>query len=199
MLESLVLSKLDYACTVFHPLPAYQEKRLQRLQNACAGFVTRKFAALEDIIKWNWLPVKENVEFNILKLAHKSLCDNNSFPEYLKLTFHQVTAYNLRSSKAPVFSIPRESRTFQHSAATMLNRPPIETRSVLDHNFFCRSAKKHLFARYQSWILIIIIVYFNILCHVSSIIFIVITFLTSYCIYIIRIVYLPVTIMRFLD
>lgn len=112
--ESLVLSHLNYACTVFDPLPVYQEKRLQRLQNACAGFVTRLFADLEDIIKLNWLPVKENVEFNILKLAHKSLYDKNSFPEYLKLSLHQVTAYNLRSSTAPVFSIPKESGTFQH-------------------------------------------------------------------------------------
>ena len=79
--ESLVLSHLKYACTIFHPLPVYPEKRLQRLQNACAGFVTRKFADREDIIKLNWLPVKENVEFNILKLAHKSLYDKKSFPE----------------------------------------------------------------------------------------------------------------------
>ena len=71
--ESLALSKLNYALMVFHPLHVYQEKRLQRQQNACAGFVTRKFAGLENIIKLNWLPVKENVEFNILKLAHKSL------------------------------------------------------------------------------------------------------------------------------
>ena len=108
LVESLDLSKLNYACTVFHPLPVYQEKRLQCLQNACAGFVIKTFAGLQGIIKLNWLPVKENVEFNILKLAHKSLYDNNSFPEYLKLTLHQVTAYNLRSSTAPVFSIPRE-------------------------------------------------------------------------------------------
>ena len=98
-----------------------------------------------------------NLEFNILKLAHKSLCDNNSFPEYLKLTLHQVTAYNLRSSTAPVFSTPRESGTFQHSAATLFNWLPIATRNILDHNVFCSSAKKHLFAKYQSWICIIII------------------------------------------
>lgn len=46
--ESLVLSHLNYACTVFHPLPVYREKRLQRLQDACAGFFTRKFAGFED-------------------------------------------------------------------------------------------------------------------------------------------------------
>ena len=39
--ESLVIAKLDYASTVFYPLPQYQVDRLQRLQNACAGFVLR--------------------------------------------------------------------------------------------------------------------------------------------------------------
>ena len=36
MTESLVLSKVNYACSVFHTLPACQMKSLQRLQNACA-------------------------------------------------------------------------------------------------------------------------------------------------------------------
>ena len=104
------------------------------LQNAFAGFVTRKFADLEDIIKLNWLPVKENVEFNIRKLTHKSLYHKNIFPEYLKLSLHQVTAYNLRSSTAPVFSIPKES------TATLFNRLRIVIRniSVLNsHNHYC--------------------------------------------------------------
>ena len=98
------------------------------------------------------------------------------------------------------FSIPRESGTFRHSAATMFSRLPIVTRNILDHIFFCRSAKKHLFVGYQSWILIIIVVYFNISYYVSSINFIVITFLlAAVYIYITNNVYSPVTIMRFLD
>ena len=71
-----------YACSVVHPLPAFQLQRLQRLQNACAGFVTRRFAGVEDAAKLNWLPVNTNVELNILNLAHKSLYDE-SFSEYL--------------------------------------------------------------------------------------------------------------------
>ena len=89
--ESSVLSKVNYACCVFHPLPAFQMKRLQRLQNACPGFITRRFARVEDVLKLNWLPVNENVELNILKLTHKSLYDG-TFPEYLKLNLHKVSA-----------------------------------------------------------------------------------------------------------
>ena len=81
-----------YACSVVQPLPAFQVKRLQRLQNACAGFVTRRFAGVEDVAKCNWLPVNKNVELNILKLAHKSLYDE-TFSEYLKLNLHKVSAY----------------------------------------------------------------------------------------------------------
>ena len=94
-------------------------KRFQRLQNACAELFTRTFARVEDVAKLNWLPVNKNVELNILKSTYKSLYDE-TFPEYLKLNLHKVSAYSLRSSIAPVLSIPRESRTFQHWAATTL-------------------------------------------------------------------------------
>ena len=73
---------VNYACSVFHPLPAFQMKRLQRLQSACTGFVTRRFAGVEAVVKLNWLPVNKNVELNILKLAHKSLYDE-TFPNIL--------------------------------------------------------------------------------------------------------------------
>ena len=138
----IVLSKVNYACSVFHPLPAFQIKRLQRLQNACAGFATRRFARVEDVLQLNWLPVNENVELNILKLAHKSLYDE-TFPEYLKLNLHKVSAYSLRSSIAPVLSIPRESGTFQHSATTY-NKLPVAIRNITKYNSFCRSVKRHL-------------------------------------------------------
>ena len=142
----IVLSKVNYACSVFHPLPAFHMKRLQRLQNTCPGFVTRRFARVEDVLQLNWLPVNENVELNILKLAHKSLYDE-TFPEYLKLNFHKVSTYSLRSLIAPVLSIPRESGTFQHSAATIFNKLPVAIRNITESNSFCRSAKRHLLCK----------------------------------------------------
>ena len=44
LMETLILSKLDYSCTVFHPFPLCQLKRLQRMQNVCAGFVHGRYA-----------------------------------------------------------------------------------------------------------------------------------------------------------
>ena len=109
LVESLILSKIGYASPVFYPLPVYQQKRLQRLQNACAGFV-RKFARQEDLATLNWLSISKRMDFNILKLTYKALHDD-PFPEYLRLSLHCVNAYRLRSSSAPVLSIPKESGT----------------------------------------------------------------------------------------
>ena len=38
LVECLIFTKLDYCSVVVNPLPDYQLKRLQRVQNACAAF-----------------------------------------------------------------------------------------------------------------------------------------------------------------
>ena len=141
--ESLVLAKIDYACTVFYPLPQYQLKRLQRLQNASAGFVLRKFASTNDLKYLKWLPIIGRIEFNLLKLTHKALY-NNKFPEYISLTTRSVNAYDLRSSCAPVLEVPRETKTFNHSAAIIFNKLPVDIRNIQEFNSFCKKVRKHI-------------------------------------------------------
>jgi len=51
LVESLILSKLDYASTVFYPLPLCQQKRLQRVQNVCAGYVLGRYAREADCLQ----------------------------------------------------------------------------------------------------------------------------------------------------
>ena len=90
--------------------------------------------------------MNKNIKLNILKLAHKSLY-YEMFPEYLKLNLHKVSAYSLRSSIAPVLSIPRESGTFQHSTATIFNKLPVAIRNITEYNSFSRSVKRHLLCK----------------------------------------------------
>ena len=52
-----------------------------------------------------------------------------------------VSAYSLRSSIAPVLSIPRESGTFQHSEASIFNKLPVAIRNMTEYNSFCRSVR----------------------------------------------------------
>lgn len=71
--ESLILSKLDYNDAVCYPLPAYLQKKLQRVQNAAAGFVTNRYSSESDVLNLGWLPVKERTEFTSCD-QHTSLC-----------------------------------------------------------------------------------------------------------------------------
>ena len=117
---------------MFDPLPAYQLRRLQRMQNACAEFVLRKYANECDQVTLNWLDIAKRRNLSVLKLPFKSLNDTN-FPEHLRLSTQAVSAYKLRSSVAPllcVLCIPKESGTFQDTAATFFNSLPTHVKNI---------------------------------------------------------------------
>ena len=80
--ESLILSKLDYSCVVFHPLQLYQQKQLQKVQNVCASFVLGRYAREADSPQLGWLPVAERRQFQVLLSAFKALYFSN-WPEYI--------------------------------------------------------------------------------------------------------------------
>ena len=48
--ELLILSKMDYADVVFHPLSLKLQKRLQKVENAAASFVLGRYVKEKDII-----------------------------------------------------------------------------------------------------------------------------------------------------
>jgi len=85
LVQSLVLSKLNFNDTVTCPLPMFLQKRMQRVQNAAAGFVLNHYCSEEDVLQLGWLPTLENTKLNILKLGHRALYNNN-WPEYLTLS-----------------------------------------------------------------------------------------------------------------
>ena len=141
--ECLVLSKLDYAAAVFYPLPLYQLKRLQRVQNACAGFVLGRYANENDLHTLNWLPMSKRRDFIVLKLVFKALHDKN-WPSYLALEKCEVGKYNLRSMGATTLKVPRLVGTFQETSAQLFNKLPPEIRETHDFNAYCRLIKAHL-------------------------------------------------------
>ena len=73
LVQSLVLSKLYFNDSVTYPLPAFLQKRVQRVQNAAAGFVLNRFCSEKDALELGWLPTLENTQLNILKLGHRAL------------------------------------------------------------------------------------------------------------------------------
>ena len=71
--ESLILSKLDCTTTVFYPLPECQQKRLQRVQNVCAGYVLGRYAREADCLQLGWLPLIERRSYQLLQCVFKAL------------------------------------------------------------------------------------------------------------------------------
>ena len=63
--ESLVLSRINYYNVVYGQSLNYLVKRLQRVQNCAAGYVLGRYANAADVVNWNWLPILENIEYNI--------------------------------------------------------------------------------------------------------------------------------------
>ena len=79
----------------------------------------------------------------MLKVTHKALYDD-TWPEYLRLKFHTVSAYNLISLEAPKLAIPAESGTFQDSAARLFNVLPDKLRHETDYDKFVKFVKNFL-------------------------------------------------------
>ena len=143
LVESLVLSKLDYCDTVYYPLPEFQLKRLQRVQLVAASFVLNRYVNdINDIVKIGWLPVRQRRDFHVLKLVHQALY-SPSWPSYVPLdTVKHLRS--LRSGAATRLTIPMERGTFQDSAAKLFNVLPANIRNCSDFKVYCREVNAYL-------------------------------------------------------
>ena len=67
-------------------------------QEICdAGYVLGRYANISDNLKSDWLPIKENVEFNISKYAYEALNDK-LWPTYLRIeTVKKQQSYDQRT------------------------------------------------------------------------------------------------------
>ena len=75
LIESLILTKIDFNDTVYAPLTQSQVNKLQRLQLSACSFVFGKFVKPEYILKLKWLPIAQRRKYNVLKNAFKAITD----------------------------------------------------------------------------------------------------------------------------
>ena len=84
LLRALVISKLDYCCSVLAGLPATLLRRLQSVLNAAARLVfsASKYShASPLLLELHWLKVPERIKFRLCVLVYR--CLNGSAPSYL--------------------------------------------------------------------------------------------------------------------
>ena len=123
LVESLVMSKLDY--------------------NVAAGFVLNRYTTESDVLeKLRWLPIKQRIEYHVLRLAHKSLWES-SFPDYLRLERRTVNR-QLRSSQSINLTVPLETGTFQDCSAKLFNQLSSQIKNERDFISFLKQVKQLL-------------------------------------------------------
>ena len=108
MVTSLVLSKINFCCTLFFGLPQKQINRLQKLQNYAIRLV-KKIPKYEHITEHRrelkWLTVESFIKFRYLCMAHD--CFYGNAPLYLKNELEKhVPSRPLRTTYENTFKLP---------------------------------------------------------------------------------------------
>lgn len=146
LVEALVLSRIDYGNAIFSNIPAYLIKQLQRVQNAAAAFVLRRYTQETDVLKLMWLPVSERIQFSLAKLAYKAVTDD-TWPEYLPMERNEQPRRALRSNivtdETTLKCLTNVHSTFESVASSIFNDLPRKCRTAATYQDFCRTSKKY--------------------------------------------------------
>ena len=85
LINSLIISKIDYCNSLYHNLPANQLKKLQNILHRGARLITgssRRDRITPILIDLHWLPIKARIEYKICVITFLALKTDE--PGYLK-------------------------------------------------------------------------------------------------------------------
>ena len=152
VMQSLVMSRLDYCNALLIGIQQDLIAKLQRLQNSAARIVsrTRKYEHITPVlIKLHWLPIKFCIQFKVLLLVYKAL--NGLAPKYIKeLLVPYKPRRHLRSEAKGLLDEPRTrlkfgDRAFSISAPRLWNALPQHLKDSTSCQAFKKCLKTHLF------------------------------------------------------
>ena len=127
LVQSLILSKLDYCNSVLANAPGYLIKKLQRVMNAGVRFIynIRKREHITPYIKKaHFLPVSYRIKFKLCLLVYKAF--NGLAPDYISemLTLHTPTLRNERD--AMMLQLPKKKeKTIYYQMCISWNALPL--------------------------------------------------------------------------
>ena len=158
LVTALVLTRLDYGCSVLSGITDQQLDKLQSVLHAAARLVsyTGKFDSITPVLRdLHWLSVRERIQHRLASLVYK--CLHGQGPSYLSTQLRTVSSVDsrrhLRSATAGHLMVPTTlhptmgGRAFPTVAASAWNGLP----SLVTHSeslcIFKRRLKTFLFSR----------------------------------------------------
>ena len=161
LIQTSVISKLDYCNSLLTGLPACALKPLQMIQNAAARLVFNqpKFSHVSPLLRsLHWLPVAARTEYKTLTLAYKAT--KGMAPPYLQSLIQPYNpSRSIRSANTGKLSEPSlkhlgqrstRPRLFSHLAPKLWNKLPSAVRTADSLPIFRRNLKTHLFRLHLS-------------------------------------------------
>ena len=155
LVQSTVVSRLDYACALLPGISRTLVQKLQVVQNRAARLITG--TKLRDNItpvlrSLHWLPVRARIEFRLMTYVYKCLHDRA--PLYLRDMLHlYTTGRPLRSSSdESLLHVPRTRkniglRAFSATGPRLWNDIPRTVRESDSLAMFKRRLKTHYFVQ----------------------------------------------------
>ena len=154
VVQTLVLSRIDYCNALMMGSAEYQINKLQRIQNMACRVIcnVRKYDSITDHLKdLHWLQVREQIAFKICILMFK--CFRNTAPEYLAelIRFDRNHNRNLWSNLKHLAQVPRSTNVQTSMSAFSIVGPrlwndlPVTVKVKENIKEFKAALKTHLF------------------------------------------------------
>ena len=152
LIQSLVISRLDYGNCLLAGSAKYLVDKLQRVQNAAARIVkqvSRSESITPILRELHWLPVQLRIQHKVMQHTYRSL--HGMSPGYLT---DMVQPYEprrrLRSEGRGLVCVPRArskygERTFQYVSSLFWNQLPVDIKTSQSLQVFKKRAKTFLF------------------------------------------------------
>ena len=141
------MSKIDYCNVLFKGLTKFQIQRINKLVQACAGFVKYKYRELKDTADLNWLLIEKRIDFALMKLVFNRLNDKN-MPENLQLKSSKKKRSLQKNSAMLVHQNENINPAYLEEANKVFNDLPNEIREdicAMSFSMFKNKFKNYLF------------------------------------------------------
>ena len=153
LIQSLVISRLDYCNILLCNIPSVLLNRLQTVQNNAARLITltkRQDHITPVLVELHWLPIKARIDYKVILTVYKAL--NGHAPLYIRdLLDVYVPKRSLRSEDKGLLVVPKTrlrsmgDRSFSCYAPKMWNTLPASLKDSPSVDVFKSHLKTYLF------------------------------------------------------